>query len=86
MHRVAFVVYPGFELLDMSGPAAVFDGANYLLTQAGKPAFYTVDVVSIAGGPIRSRGGVVICLTRVRRLGLEIHEDSAVPVSPGEAA
>jgi hypothetical protein len=36
MHRVAFVVYPGFELLDMSGPVAVFDGANHVLAQAGK--------------------------------------------------
>jgi transcriptional regulator GlxA family with amidase domain len=60
MHRVAFVVYPGFELLDMSGPAAVFDGANYVLTQAGKDPFYALEVVSMAGGAIRSSGGVVV--------------------------
>jgi transcriptional regulator GlxA family with amidase domain len=60
MHRVAFVVYPDFELLDMSGPAAVFDGANHVLTQAGKSPFYSVDVFSTEGGPIRSSGGVTV--------------------------
>lgn len=60
MHHVAFVVYPGFELLDMSGPAAVFDGANYALTQNGKSPFYTVDVFSTEGGLIRSSGGVAV--------------------------
>jgi hypothetical protein len=28
MHHVIFIVYPGFELLDVSGPASVFSGAN----------------------------------------------------------
>jgi transcriptional regulator GlxA family with amidase domain len=60
MHRIAFVIYPGFELLDMSGPAAVFDGANHVLTQAGKPAFYSVEIVSFPGGPIRSSSGVMV--------------------------
>jgi transcriptional regulator GlxA family with amidase domain len=58
MHRIAFVIYPGSELLDMSGPAAVFDGANYALAQEGKPAFYTVGVFSAAGGVIRTSCGV----------------------------
>jgi transcriptional regulator GlxA family with amidase domain len=60
MHRVAFVIYPGFELLDMSGPAAVFDGVNYVLAQDGKSPFYSVDVFSAAGGLIRSSCGVGI--------------------------
>ena len=60
MHRVAFVIYPGFELLDMSGPAAVFDGANHVLTQAGKPPFYAVEVYAAAGGLIESSCGVRI--------------------------
>jgi transcriptional regulator GlxA family with amidase domain len=60
MHRVAFVVYPGFELLDMSGPVAVFDGANHVLAQAGKAAFYSVDVLSSRGGLIRSSSGVAV--------------------------
>jgi transcriptional regulator GlxA family with amidase domain len=60
MHRVAFVVYPGFELLDMSGPVAVFDGTNHVLAQGGKAPFYGVDVVSTEGGLIRSSSGVAV--------------------------
>lgn len=60
MHRVAFVVYPGFELLDMSGPAAVFDGANHILAQSGKPPFYAVDIVSAEGGLVTSSSGVAV--------------------------
>lgn len=60
MHHVVFVVYPGFELLDMSGPAAVFDGVNHVLTEAGKPGFYEITIVSATGGAIKSSSGVVI--------------------------
>ncbi|RYE82834.1 MAG: AraC family transcriptional regulator, partial [Hyphomicrobiales bacterium] len=60
MHHVAFVVYPGFELLDMSGPASVFTSANRHLGLSGKPAFYAVDLVSAAGGPVTSSSGVVV--------------------------
>jgi transcriptional regulator GlxA family with amidase domain len=60
MHRVAFVVYPGFELLDMSGPVAVFDGTNHVLAQSGKAPFYIVDVISTEGGLIRSSSGVTV--------------------------
>jgi transcriptional regulator GlxA family with amidase domain len=60
MHRVAFVVYPGFELLDMAGPAAVFDGANHVLAQSGKAPFYAVVVVSAEGGPVTSSSGVAV--------------------------
>jgi transcriptional regulator GlxA family with amidase domain len=60
MHRIAFVVYPGFELLDMSGPAAVFDGTNHVLTRGGKAPFYSVEVFSAAGGLIESSCGIRI--------------------------
>lgn len=60
MHAVAFVVYPGFELLDMSGPVSVFAGANRALGQGGRPPFYTIDLVSAAGGPVMSSSGVTV--------------------------
>lgn len=60
MHHVIFVVYPGFELLDMSGPASVFTSANRSLKLSGKPSFYAVDLVSAAGGPVTSSSGVVV--------------------------
>ena len=60
MHHVAFVVYPGFELLDVSGAASVFNGANRALRQQGKPAFYKVVVASAEGGGVESSGGVAL--------------------------
>ena len=44
----------------MSGPVAVFDGANHVLAQAGKASFYAVDVISSEGGLIRSSSGVTV--------------------------
>src|SRR5690242_14898531 len=68
MHRVVFIVYPGFELLDMSGPAAVFDGANRILAQTGKPPFYAIEIVSAGGGLVTSSSGVSV-QTRRRASG-----------------
>lgn len=60
MHHVTFVVYPGFELLDTSGPISVFTSANRTLGLSGKPPFYTVDLASPAGGPVTSSSGVAV--------------------------
>ncbi|WEX09417.1 helix-turn-helix domain-containing protein [Chelativorans sp. AA-79] len=59
MHQVIFIVYPGFELLDTAGPAAVFNGANRALGQQRQPAYYKADLVSAEGGAIESSSGVV---------------------------
>ena len=42
-HVVAFLLVPDFQLLDMSGPATVFQTAGALARTAGGPA-YTVPV------------------------------------------
>lgn len=60
MHHVAFIVYPGFELLDVSGPASVFNGANRALRQGEKPAFYKVLLASADGGAVESSSGVAL--------------------------
>jgi len=60
MHPVAFIVYPGFELLDVSGPASVFNGANRALGQCGKPVFYEVVLASARGGAVESSSGVAL--------------------------
>lgn len=60
MHRLAFIVYPGFELLDTSGPISVFTGANRTLGVSGKPPFYAIDLISAAGGPVTSSSGVAV--------------------------
>jgi transcriptional regulator GlxA family with amidase domain len=68
MHHVAFIVYPGFELLDISGPASVFNGANRALRQRGKAAFYKVGLASAKGGAIESSSGVAVATAAVTGL------------------
>jgi transcriptional regulator GlxA family with amidase domain len=70
MHHVTFIVYPGFELLDTAGPAAVFTGANRALNQQGKPAFYEVGLLSAQGGAVESSSGIAVetnPITKLRR-------------------
>jgi len=60
MHHVVFIVYPGFELLDVSGPASVFNSANRALSQRGQPALYEVVLASSQGGLLESNCGVTL--------------------------
>lgn len=60
MHQIAFVVYPGFELLDASGPASVFNSANRALGQQDKPAYYGFALVSAEGGSIESSSAIAV--------------------------
>jgi transcriptional regulator GlxA family with amidase domain len=60
MHRVAIVIYTGFELLDASGPASVFNVANRALTQRGVSPFYKVGLISTEGGTVESSSGVAL--------------------------
>ncbi|NUT13257.1 MAG: helix-turn-helix domain-containing protein [Cupriavidus sp.] len=60
MRRIVFVVYPGFELLDVSGPVSVFNNANRELAMRDEPRLYDVDLVSPAGGPVASSSAVVV--------------------------
>jgi transcriptional regulator GlxA family with amidase domain len=60
MHHIAFLVYPGFELLDASGPASVFNSANRALSQQDNPAFYEVALVSAEGSAIESSSGITV--------------------------
>lgn len=67
MHHVVFAVYPGFELLDMSGPASVFASANRCLELRQQPPFYAVSPVSAAGGPVTSGCGIAIDTQSLRK-------------------
>lgn len=54
--RIAFVIFPDFQLLDATGPIAAFEiGGRY------RPGSYTLEVAGPAAGPIRSTSGVAIC-------------------------
>ncbi len=54
MHQVALLVYDGFQILDATGPAAVFEMAG----RVGAP--YGLVLASISGAPTRSSGGIVV--------------------------
>lgn len=50
--RVAFLVFPGFQLLDAAGPIAVFETANRM-----RPGGYELRFVSATPGSVRSSSG-----------------------------
>lgn len=50
------LVYPGFELLDLSGPTSVFNAANSL---DARP-LYGISVVSTRGGPVVASCGITV--------------------------
>jgi transcriptional regulator GlxA family with amidase domain len=53
---VALLAYDGFQLLDVTGPAAVFAGASAMLPRGG----YEVVVLSPQGGVVASNSGVAL--------------------------
>jgi transcriptional regulator GlxA family with amidase domain len=60
-HRVALIVFNGFQLLDTAGPASVYAAANDAL---GYPAYDAV-IVSRTGGAISSSCGITIESTAI---------------------
>lgn len=56
MHHVGFFVYPGYQILDLAGPFAAFETVTNV---AGQP-LYRLEVLSRAGGLVKSSGGVPI--------------------------
>lgn len=61
---IALVAYDGFQLLDVTGPAAVFAAANHEL----KRNFYKVEVLSPAGGAVISDSGVAVQTRAMARM------------------
>ena len=53
--RIAFVIYPGFQLLDATGPIATFDIAERYQRGA-----YEIEVVAPGGGAVMSSAGVAL--------------------------
>lgn len=60
MHQVVFVVYPGFELLDVSGPVSAFNNANRAMLDPNQPLRYAFALVSSEGGSVASSSGVTV--------------------------
>jgi transcriptional regulator GlxA family with amidase domain len=51
--RVAFAVFPRFQLMDVAGPIAVFDFANLAV-----PGSYSLELCAPGGGAVTSSAGV----------------------------
>lgn len=61
--RIAFVLFPGFQQLDLAGPMAVFEVARL-----ARPGSYTWRLVASTPGPVRSSAGVDWPATALPRL------------------
>ena len=57
MMNIGFYIFPGFQLLDLSGPLTAFQLAGQ--SAAAKP--YRLTVISDRGGEIASSSGVPVC-------------------------
>jgi transcriptional regulator GlxA family with amidase domain len=72
MHTVAFVVYPGFELLDVSGPVSAFNNANRALSVQGSRKYYNLALLSAAGGLVSSSSGLGVETRNIIRKSREV--------------
>lgn len=68
--RFVFVVFDGFELLDVTGPSTVFQAAARL---AGKEIYRSI-VVTPEGGPIRAAAGLTVETMRARDVSFGRHD------------
>lgn len=62
--RIIFLVYDGFQLLDLSGPASVFSTANTL----SRVIAYKIEVASSNGGMICSSAGPAVLTQATQRV------------------
>ncbi|NVD71603.1 helix-turn-helix domain-containing protein [Duganella sp. BJB1802] len=66
------LVYPGFVLLDATGPAQVFSTANDEARDAGLPEPYRIRMVSPGGGLVASTAGVGVMTAPLPRTGRQL--------------
>lgn len=57
---VAFLVYPGFQILDLGGPLATFQVAGRAAPEAASGPAYRLRVVSPEGGAVASSSGLAV--------------------------
>ena len=70
IQKIYFLVYPGFELLDLAGPSSVFEMAN---TVSGN-AKYCLEVISPQGGLIKSGCGITIKTKPINKIRISRHD------------
>lgn len=64
------LVFPGFVLLDATGPAQVFASANDDARDAGRPAPYRIGMIAPGGGAVMSSSGISVLAEPLPRRGL----------------
>ena len=64
--RIGFLVYPTFDLLDLSGPLEVFQWASRLV-----PSSYGCEVMALGGGAVRSAAGLTVQTDAASVAGLD---------------
>lgn len=62
MRDIAFLIFPEFQILDLSGPLAAFEIAN----EIGMPNSYCCSVVSLSGAPVTSSSGLEVKSQKIR--------------------
>ncbi len=70
IRRIIFVVFEDFQLLDMSGPAAVFHAASDFSSEQR----YEIIITSPEGGPVRSSCGVVVASDALSTISVETQD------------
>lgn len=65
-HEVVFFVYPGFVLLDLSGPLEALKAADDLV-----PGSYRLKVVSLEGGAVVSSTGLPVMTEKAAPAGID---------------
>jgi transcriptional regulator GlxA family with amidase domain len=62
--RIAFLVFPGFQILDATGPVAAFE-----LAERYRPGTYALRVIAVAPGPVASSSGMCLHAAPLGRAG-----------------
>lgn len=83
LHKVWFLLFENFQLLDVSGPLQVFASANDELRLLGVPPIYDTRVLALQEGLIRSSSGVELKATGLPRRLTAAVQTMVVPGGPG---
>ena len=57
---IRFIIYPGFQLLDVAGPVAAFESANEIVGSS-----YKIELASLDGGSVNSSSGLALATKRL---------------------
>jgi len=76
MRRIAIVIFPGFQILDVTGPVAAFEIAGRF-----RPDSYALHVLSADGGAVESSSGLPLAAAP-----LDDREYDTILVSGGDVA